>query len=134
MGRNQQGKWLAGTSGNPGGRPRGPMRRIRILCQEYAEEVVHELIQIALDPNVRPRDRISAASIILDRGLGKATPELPDDDEEPFDQKARILRLMTPQLREHLGLDKLTTPSLQPPEPHTDTAYNLAAIRDPEGP
>jgi hypothetical protein len=112
MQRDDRGKWMRGVSGNPGGRPKGTVRRIRGLCQDAAEAVIREMIELALDPNQRARDRISAANLVLDRGLGKASPELPDDDEEQLDQKARILRLMTPQLREHLGFDRLTTASL----------------------
>jgi len=103
MERNGQGKWLPGTSGNPGGRPRGAVRQIRLLCQDAAEGLVRELIQIALDPNQRARDRISAASIVLDRALGKATPELPDE-EEPVDLRTRVMRLINPETRLHLGL------------------------------
>ena len=117
MERNEQGRWLPGASGNPGGRPKGAIHLIRSLCQNAAEAVIHEMIEIALDPNQRARDRISAASIILDRGLGKAIPQIPDDDEKQLDQKTRILKLMTPQLREHLGFNRPTTASLQAPEP-----------------
>jgi hypothetical protein len=126
MQRDDRGKWLRGcASPNPGGRPKGAIRRVRAICQDAAEAVIQEMIELALDPNQRARDRISAANIVLDRGLGKASPEMPDDDQEPLDQKARILRLMTPQLREHLGFNNVTTASLQAPETQTDTADSL---------
>jgi hypothetical protein len=112
MSRNPQGRWLPGASGNPGGRPRGAVRRIRSLCQDAAEAVIHEMIGLALDPTQRARDRISAANIILDRGLGKASSEMPDDDDEPVDLKTRVLRLISPEMRLHLGLSTNSRPSL----------------------
>lgn len=130
MQRDDRGKWMRGVSGNPGGRPKGAVRRIRGLCREAAEPIIREMIDLALDPNQRARDRMSAANLVLDRGLGRATFEMPDDDEEPLDQKARILKLMTPQLREHLGFDRVTTAALQPAESHTDTVDKLGSIRD----
>lgn len=133
MQRDDRGKWMQGVSGNPGGRPKGAVRQIRFLCQEAAEAVIQEMIELALDPNVRPRDRISAAGIILDRGLGKPTPEMPDDDAEPLDRRAKIMKLISPELREHLGFDRPSAASLQLPDTHTDSIDNLGRIRDREG-
>ena len=111
MQRDDKGKWMRGVSGNPSGRPKGAARRIRSLCQDAVEDIVRDLIQIALDPNQRARDRISAASIILERGLGKPTPELPDE-EEPADLKTRVLRLINPETRLSLGLGSGSKPPL----------------------
>jgi hypothetical protein len=108
MGRDDRGKWMRGVSGNPGGRPKGAVRQIRALCQESAEELVRELIHISLDRNARARDRIAACALLLNRALCRA-PECGDDDEEQVDLKTRVVRLINPDLRLHLGLDAAPT-------------------------
>jgi hypothetical protein len=120
MERNEQGKWLPGCSSpNPSGRPKGAIRRIRAICLESAEELVRELTHIALDRNERARDRIAACALLLNRALGRA-PETPDDDEEQVDLKTRVMRLINPELRLHLGLSA----SSKTPLPIPDTSVN----------
>jgi hypothetical protein len=73
-----------GISGNPGGRPRRPAtiaaRRIaadvKVLAQDCAPEAVSTLKAIMLSERAPPAARISAASILLDRGYGKARQEV----------------------------------------------------------
>jgi len=95
--RDDNGRWLSGgRSPNPGGRPVGAIQRIRRVCQDAAETVASELIEIALDPAVKPRDRISAAAVILDRGLGKVSTQMFEETEEleSEDLATKVLKVL----------------------------------------
>ncbi len=73
-----------GASGNPGGRPRRPTtiaaRRIaadvKVLAQDCAADAVSTLRAIMLSERAPPAARISAATVLLDRGYGKARQEV----------------------------------------------------------
>jgi len=124
-----KGQWLPGASPNPSGRPRGAIRHIRAICLNAAEDLLHELIELAMDPNVRPRDRISATSIILERGLGKASPEVADDETEAIDQKGRIMKLISPELRKQLGFNRNGNSTPSALLPHGRSARATASIQ-----
>jgi len=121
MKRSDRGQWLPGCpSPNPSGRPKGAIRRIRDLCLQSAEEVVRELIQIALDRRERAHDRIAACNALLDRALGRASADVLADDDEPTDLKERILRLMHPELKQQLGWARSSNSPSSLPEAPTD--------------
>jgi hypothetical protein len=61
-----------GVSGNPGGRPKGLVRRIREETND-GEEVVDYTLGVFRDPAVPPRDRTAAATWLSDRGFGRPT-------------------------------------------------------------
>lgn len=73
-----------GQSGNPSGRPRlietPSGRSLRELAREHTMEAMETLIAIALDDQAPAPARISAASAILDRGYGKPTLTVGDED------------------------------------------------------
>jgi hypothetical protein len=61
-----------GTSGNPGGRPKGLSRAARELVGEDGMPLVELWWSIASDPMRRDRDRLEASRLLADRGWGKA--------------------------------------------------------------
>ena len=66
------GGFRPGISGNPGGkRPGNHNRDVKWLARRHTKECVAALVEIGLDPKVRPGDRIIALNSILDRGFGK---------------------------------------------------------------
>ena len=72
MGRTST-SWRPGTSGNPGGRPRG----IEARCREFTDEALQAL-RAALQ---NPRERVQAAAILLDRGWGKPVQPVQDEGQ-----------------------------------------------------
>src|SRR5688500_13460136 len=65
--------WKPGQSGNPGGRPKMPAD-VRALAQSYCPEAIKALGKIVRNEkgDMPPQAIVSAASVILDRGYGKA--------------------------------------------------------------
>ena len=61
-----------GQSGNPGGRPKGLVSRIRQQTRE-GEELVDYMLRVFRDENASRRDRMQAADWLADRGFGKPT-------------------------------------------------------------
>lgn len=68
--RGEGGKFAKGVSGNPGGRPK-MLEAFTQLAQEHSEAALMAVVDILNDPDARTVDRLRAADIILDRGLGK---------------------------------------------------------------
>lgn len=73
--RDRRGRWLPGTSPNPGGRPSEAQEAIRLAASK-APEAIERLWAIACDDAVNPSVRVSALSIVLDRGLGKPRQQI----------------------------------------------------------
>ena len=59
-----------GTSGNPGGRPKG-LSDVIALAREHTELAITTLVDIAKQTKAAPAARVAAASALLDRGWGK---------------------------------------------------------------
>ena len=59
-----------GTSGNPGGRPKG-LSEVIALAREHTELAITTLVDIAQQTKAAPAARVAAASALLDRGWGK---------------------------------------------------------------
>jgi Family of unknown function (DUF5681) len=73
--RDGSGRWARGTSGNPGGRPKGQAalsKSARKLVGEDGEAIAQLWWDIARDPMRRDRDRLEASRLLADRGWGKA--------------------------------------------------------------
>lgn len=66
--RDAQGRFLGGSSGNPGGRPRGCVS-IRLLAREYSLASIERLATIVEEGD--DRAAVAAAIALLDRGWGK---------------------------------------------------------------
>ena len=72
--RDETGRFIAGQSGNPGGRPLGFREQIKEITAEGSElvEVVHSVL---IDANASNKERMDAATWLADRGWGKPPPE-----------------------------------------------------------
>ncbi len=98
-----------GVSGNPGGRPRRPSSieaklieaDVKALARECAPDAISTLKTIMLNEKAPAAARISAASVILDRGHGKPKqemeirkPDLGRLTDEQLDELERLTSLM----------------------------------------
>lgn len=77
--RDSKGRFEAGVSGNPLGRPKAILS-VRDLARAHTDEAVATLAEIMRDPEAPANARISAASELLNRGYGR-----------PVDQKAMVV-------------------------------------------
>lgn len=91
-------KFQPGTSGNPGGRPKG-LQRLADLARQHTEEAVETLVAIMRDERGSPTARAAAAAQILDRGWGKPT--------QPVGISENSLESFTDQELENSLLDAL---------------------------
>jgi hypothetical protein len=62
--------WKPGQSGNPGGRMKG-VAEVEALAREYSRPALITLAKIMEDEKAPHAARVSAATHLLDRGLGK---------------------------------------------------------------
>ena len=60
-----------GKSGNPGGRPK-VLKDVQEAARQYCGEAIKTLYTIMKNPEEPGHARITAASVLLDRGYGKA--------------------------------------------------------------
>ena len=79
--RGDRGRWLPGSSPNPGGRPK-IIEDIRHLAREHTETAINALVHIA-EKGKQESARVAAASALLDRGWGKPTQPLSGDKDAP---------------------------------------------------
>lgn len=70
MERGEQGRFVKGVSGNPGGRPK-VIENVRDLARQYTDDAIETLATIARNPNASDSARVQAASALLDRAWGK---------------------------------------------------------------
>ncbi len=70
-GQRHSGQFKKGQAANPGGRPKGIFALAK-ECQKYGMEAVEFVVAVMRNPEVETRDRLRAASELLDRGFGKA--------------------------------------------------------------
>src|SRR4051794_10690210 len=68
-----------GVSGNPGGRPRS-IAKVEELAREHTEAAVATLAAIMTDGHAPASSRVAAASVLLDRGWGRARSEVTISD------------------------------------------------------
>jgi hypothetical protein len=73
-----------GQSGNPSGRPKRD-REIEELARQHTEAAIRTLVEICSNPKAPPAARVSAATVLLDRGRGKA--RLPLDHSGEVSQR-----------------------------------------------
>ena len=72
--RDNSGKFIAGHSGNPGGRPKDEFK-VAELARSYTVEAVETLVDLMRHSN-DDRVRGTASQALLDRGWGKAKVEV----------------------------------------------------------
>ena len=63
-------KFVKGTSGNPGGRPR-IIGEVQEVARQYTVEAINTLAAIMRNPKAPPAARALASNSILDRAYGK---------------------------------------------------------------
>jgi hypothetical protein len=68
--RLPSGRFVAGRSGNPGGRPR-VLGDVQALARSHTAEAIATLIEIAGDDSAPSAARVAAANALLDRAWGK---------------------------------------------------------------
>lgn len=69
-GEKNSGRFKAGVSGNPAGRPKADTN-IRDLARQYTQEALSILVAVARNPKASNTARVHASCAILDRGWGK---------------------------------------------------------------
>ena len=72
-----------GKSGNPGGRPK-VLAELRELARSHAPAAIEELARLAIKARSEPA-RIAAIRELLDRGYGKSTQYIADNDTPATD-------------------------------------------------
>lgn len=78
-----------GQSGNPGGKPKAPteiMRSVRTLAGLHSTQAIQVLIDIMNDRKCTVNSRVTAATAILDRAIGKPKEFLEITKTNPFDE------------------------------------------------
>ena len=70
--RDLTGRFIAGQSGNPGGRPVGFRERIKQSTVD-GSELVDVVLSVFRDENASNKERMDAATWLADRGFGKPT-------------------------------------------------------------
>ena len=78
--RDLTGRFIAGQSGNPGGRPVGFREQIKESTAD-GSELVEMVLNVLRDENASNRERMEAATWLADRGFGK--PAAVRDNDAP---------------------------------------------------
>ena len=67
--------WKPGESGNPSGKPKS-IRQVTDLARSRAEKALKVLEDVMNDDGATPASRVSAATILLERGYGKPSADV----------------------------------------------------------
>lgn len=81
----EDGRFVPGNNGNPGGRPKGLAKRVRELVGNDGETLAEFMLEILNNPAEKTKERMDAATWLADRGWGKAAQHAPIDDGDPLD-------------------------------------------------
>ena len=73
--RDLTGRFIAGQSGNPGGRPLGFREQIKQSTAD-GNELVDVVLAVLRDQTASNRERMEAATWLADRGFGKPTVDI----------------------------------------------------------
>jgi hypothetical protein len=79
--RGDRGRWLPGSSPNPGGRP-ALLTDVRNLARQHTPAAIAKLAHI-MEKGKSEQACIAAASALLDRGWGRPTQPIAGDDDMP---------------------------------------------------
>ena len=80
--REKNGRFIAGHSGNPGGRPKDE-HKVAELARSYTLEAVETLVDL-MRHSRDDRVRGTASQALLDRGWGKAKVEVANSGGETY--------------------------------------------------
>lgn len=86
--RLANGRFLAGHSGNPGGRAKRG-RQCAQLARTHTRDAINVLAQIMHDDSEPSKVRVSAANSLLDRGWGRPPVQVETPAVKPIDQMDR---------------------------------------------
>jgi hypothetical protein len=64
-----------GQSGNPGGRPKAIVE-VKELARQHTPQAIETLAKIMMNDEAMAAARVAAATVLLDRGWGKAAQSL----------------------------------------------------------
>lgn len=78
--RTRDGKWIAGSTGNPGGRPRTDPE-VRQALEAGSLAAAERLVALVQDPE--PRIALAASVALLDRVIGKPAQAIEVAAREP---------------------------------------------------
>jgi hypothetical protein len=78
------GSFKKGQSGNPKGRPPAVPHEVKELCRAHTVEAVEIIVGVMRSKKENGATRVAAANSLIDRGWGKATQPLGNDDGVPF--------------------------------------------------
>ena len=92
--RDNSSKFIAGHSGNPGGRPKDEFK-VAELARSYTVEAVETLVDLMRHSN-DDRVRGTASQALLDRGWGKAKVEVVSSGEGGY---LELLRAVNEQIK-----------------------------------
>lgn len=97
--RTKTGRFVAGKSGNPGGRPKMP-EEMRQILREAGPALARKLLQYTEHPN--PKIAMWAITEALDRGYGKPaqSQDISFDVNSTADVLAHIRRVAMEQLND----------------------------------
>ena len=79
--RGSRGRWLPGSSPNPGGRPAG-MIEVRDLARHHTAMCIAQLARL-VEHAKSDQAKIAAATELLSRGWGRPTQPIAGDDDMP---------------------------------------------------
>lgn len=103
--RQPNGRFSAGTSGNPGGRPRSVLV-VQLRAQSYSTQALETLAAIMRSKKAPAAARIAAAKELLDRGFGKSAQTVSIDGERVLENLPQEdLEVVLEAVRAALGED-----------------------------
>ena len=76
-------RFRKGVSGNPSGMPKG-VAEVRALARQHTPAAMAALVEVCTNRRAPPSARVSAATVLLDRGWGKAVQPVDIHDNRPL--------------------------------------------------
>lgn len=90
MARDHNGKWEKGTSGNPGGRPKAPVRFRELYDNKGGDDAIFGWLWELAESDPDGRVRVAAMDRLLERRYGKA-PTCDDNGEAVGDTTISVV-------------------------------------------